>query len=54
MAPGAYDAVSARLVEDPGERARYWDAMNAIRPRLGEHQAKTTRQIPVIVLEPRV
>jgi deazaflavin-dependent oxidoreductase (nitroreductase family) len=45
--------VTARVVEDERERARLWEAMNAMRPTLDEYQAKTTRQIPVVVLEPR-
>jgi deazaflavin-dependent oxidoreductase (nitroreductase family) len=45
--------VTARIVEDEAERARYWAAMNAARPTLDEYQAKTTRQIPVVVLESR-
>jgi deazaflavin-dependent oxidoreductase (nitroreductase family) len=33
------------------ERERLWRAMNAIWPPYDEYQTKTTRQIPVVVLE---
>jgi deazaflavin-dependent oxidoreductase (nitroreductase family) len=33
------------------ERERLWAAMNQIWPHYDEYQAKTTRQIPVVVLE---
>jgi deazaflavin-dependent oxidoreductase (nitroreductase family) len=33
------------------ERARLWRAMTAIWPAYDEYQAKTTREIPVVVLE---
>jgi deazaflavin-dependent oxidoreductase (nitroreductase family) len=46
-------AVTARLIDDESERARYWTAMSEMRPMLDQSQAKTTRRIPVMVLEPR-
>jgi deazaflavin-dependent oxidoreductase (nitroreductase family) len=33
------------------ERERLWKAMNGIWPHYDEYQAKTTRQIPVVVLD---
>jgi deazaflavin-dependent oxidoreductase (nitroreductase family) len=33
------------------ERERLWKAMNEIWPHYDEYQAKTTRQIPVVVLD---
>ena len=35
---------------DGGARAELWPALVARYPTLGEHQAKTTRQVPVIML----
>jgi deazaflavin-dependent oxidoreductase (nitroreductase family) len=34
-----------------GERARLWREMTKIWPAYDEYQAKTTREIPVVVLE---
>lgn len=44
-------AVRARVAEGD-ERARLWDAMAEIWPDYNAYQTKTTREIPVIVLEP--
>jgi deazaflavin-dependent oxidoreductase (nitroreductase family) len=35
------------------ERERYWPRLNAIHKHYDAYQAKTTREIPVVVLEPR-
>lgn len=35
------------------ERARLWDAMVEVWPAYEEYQAKTDREIPVVVLKPR-
>ena len=35
-----------------GERDRIWDAQKAAWPGFADYERKTTRQIPVIVLEP--
>ena len=40
------------VVVDGEERERLFDAQAAIMPNFAEYQTKTTRQIPVIVLEP--
>ncbi len=45
-------AVRARVAEGE-ERARLWDALAEIWPDYNKYQTKTTRQIPVVVLEPR-
>ena len=42
----------ARQVEDD-ERAQWWERSVAAYPPYAEYQAKTDRQIPVFVLEPR-
>jgi deazaflavin-dependent oxidoreductase (nitroreductase family) len=41
----------AKIVEDPAERERLWNAIVAAMPRFGEYQKKTTRVIPVVKLE---
>ena len=41
---------TARTTEG-AERERLWAAMNEIWPHYDEYQTKTTRQIPVVVLE---
>lgn len=38
-------------VAEPEEKARLWKLMNAVYPPYDSYQAKTTREIPVIVLE---
>lgn len=35
------------------EKARYWPALTRMYPDFADYQARTTRDIPVIVLEPR-
>jgi len=41
------------IVTSGAERSRLWDRAVELSPFLGEHQARTTRQIPVIVLSRR-
>jgi deazaflavin-dependent oxidoreductase (nitroreductase family) len=41
----------ARLAEG-AERDRIWTAHKAARPGFADYERKTTRQIPVIILEP--
>jgi len=36
------------------ERARIWDAQKAAYPGFADYERKTTREIPVVVLEPAV
>ena len=43
--------VRARVAEGD-ERERLWARQKELMPGLAEYEAKTTRQIPVIVLEP--
>lgn len=43
----------ARVVADAAERARLYAMMTAIYPPYRDYQAKTTREIPVVVLEPK-
>jgi deazaflavin-dependent oxidoreductase (nitroreductase family) len=45
-------AAHARVAEGE-ERQRLYDAQAAIMPNFAEYQKKTSREIPVIVLEPR-
>jgi deazaflavin-dependent oxidoreductase (nitroreductase family) len=40
------------LVADGEERSRLFDAQAAVMPNFAEYQTKTTRKIPVIILEP--
>jgi deazaflavin-dependent oxidoreductase (nitroreductase family) len=40
------------IVADGTERDRLFDAQAALMPNFAEYQTKTTRKIPVIVLEP--
>ena len=48
------DTVAVRAVEATApERDRLYDAQVAAQPQFGEYRDKTSRQIPVIVLEPR-
>ncbi len=42
-----------RLVADPDERQRCWDAAVAAFPDYASYQQKTERQIPVFVVEPK-
>ncbi|MCZ7438118.1 nitroreductase family deazaflavin-dependent oxidoreductase [Micromonospora sp. WMMC241] len=39
-------------VADGDERERIWDAQKAAYPGFADYERKTTRQIPVVVLEP--
>jgi deazaflavin-dependent oxidoreductase (nitroreductase family) len=46
------DMVSVTAREAEGdERERFWGAIKAERPGFAEYEQKTTRQIPVVVLE---
>jgi len=40
-------------VTDAQERERLWDRQKGLMPGFADYEAKTTRQIPVVVLEPR-
>ena len=44
--------VARAVVVGGEERTRLYDAQAALMPNFAEYQAKTTRQIPVVVLEP--
>ena len=47
------DAAADMLREaDPAERERLWPMMARIWPAYDDYQAKTDREIPVVVLEP--
>lgn len=46
-------AMQAREVTNAAERARLWKIAVAAYPPYEEYQARTTRQIPVFVAEPR-
>ena len=48
--PGETFEAKAATVEDP-ERERIWSAQKKIMPGFAEYEAKTDRQIPVVVLE---
>jgi hypothetical protein len=43
----------AREVTDAAERARLWKLAVAAFPPYADYQAKTSRQIPVFLAEPR-
>ena len=45
--------VTARTAQSPGERARLWKIMAGIWPNYDAYQARTDREIPVVVLSPR-
>jgi deazaflavin-dependent oxidoreductase (nitroreductase family) len=45
-------AAHARIAEGE-ERQRLFDAQSAVMPNFAEYQKKTSREIPVVVLEPR-
>ncbi len=51
VANDRFDA-TARVV-DGDERARLWEQMAAMYPPYRDYQAKTAREIPIVVLEPR-
>jgi len=38
---------------DAGEKARYWPALCKMYPDYADYQARTTRDIPVLLLDPR-
>ena len=44
--------VTARTAQSPGERARLWKIMAGIWPNYDAYQARTDREIPVVVLSP--
>lgn len=44
---------TARIVADAAERTRLYAMMTGIYPPYRDYQAKTTREIPVVVLEPK-
>ncbi|MEK7863128.1 MAG: nitroreductase family deazaflavin-dependent oxidoreductase [Chloroflexota bacterium] len=48
--PGARFSAHARIVNEP-ERRRIYDAHAALNPSFLEYEKKTTRRIPVVVLE---
>jgi deazaflavin-dependent oxidoreductase (nitroreductase family) len=45
--------VTAHTAQSPGERARLWGIMTGIWPNYDTYQARTDREIPVVVLSPR-
>jgi deazaflavin-dependent oxidoreductase (nitroreductase family) len=45
--------VIARTAQSPGERARLWKIMTGLWPNYDTYQARTDREIPVVVLSPR-
>ena len=45
--------VTARTAPSPAERARLWKIMAGIWPNYDTYQARTDREIPVVVLSPR-
>jgi deazaflavin-dependent oxidoreductase (nitroreductase family) len=45
--------VTARTAPSPAERARLWKIMAGIWPNYDTYQARTNREIPVVVLSPR-
>jgi deazaflavin-dependent oxidoreductase (nitroreductase family) len=49
---GARFTATARPAE-PGERARLWALMAGVFPMYDQYASQTTREIPVVVLEPR-
>jgi deazaflavin-dependent oxidoreductase (nitroreductase family) len=46
-------AVTARIVTDEAERSALWPRLLQIWPAWEDYQARTSRRLPVIVLEPR-
>ena len=49
--PAPFDATVREVSGD--ERATWWDRAVAVFPNYAEYQAKTDRQIPVLVASPR-
>ena len=45
--------VTARTAQSPDERARLWKIATAVWPNYDAYQARTDREIPVVVLTPR-
>lgn len=45
--------VIARTAQSPGERDRLWKIVTEIWPNYDAYQARTDREIPVVVLSPR-
>jgi deazaflavin-dependent oxidoreductase (nitroreductase family) len=45
--------VTARTAQSPDERARLWQVMAGIWPNYDAYQARTEREIPVVVLSPQ-
>ena len=45
--------MTARVVTDEAERAQLWPRLLELWPAWEDYQARTTRRLPVIVLEPR-
>jgi deazaflavin-dependent oxidoreductase (nitroreductase family) len=45
--------VTARTAQSPDERARLWEIVTGIWPNYDAYQARTDREIPVVVLTPR-
>jgi len=52
VAGGPRRAMTAR-VATPEERAALWPRATAVYPGYAQYQAKTTREIPLVLLEPR-
>ena len=50
---GTRKPVTARFVDDEPERSALWSRLLQIWPAWEDYQARTTRRLPVIVLEPR-
>lgn len=48
---GAETRPAHARVAEGDERERYWARQKELRPRFAEYEAKTTRTIPVVVLE---
>ena len=46
-------AVTARTAQSPGERARLWKIVTGVWPNYDAYQARTDREIPVVVLSAR-
>ena len=39
-------------VADPAERERLWSRLIGVAPHYGRYQARTSRQVPLVILEP--
>jgi deazaflavin-dependent oxidoreductase (nitroreductase family) len=51
--PGERRPMTARVVTDEAERADLWRRLLEVWPAWEDYQARTTRRLPVVVLEPR-